>query len=97
MPNEQKNLLIEQYLNNISSQVNSDYPQLIDDEKLKRAKEMFSNSSDDYDIIIKQINSIIENMIKDRKMILEFAKHRENLSQFTLDLGNDKNGLYLSQ
>ncbi|MDO5569161.1 MAG: endo-1,4-beta-xylanase [bacterium] len=99
MPNDNRNDLIIRYLDDISIQVNNNYPYLIDDEKLKKAKAMFLQSSDDFETIINQINSIIEQMIEDRKMIVENSKARnsDELSQFTLDLGTEKNGLYLSQ
>ncbi len=99
MSNEQRNILIEQYLDKVSKQINSNYSQLIDNEKLKKAKEVFSSSPNDYETIIKQINSIIGQMIEDRKMIMENIQPRsvEDLSKFTLDLSTDKNGLYLSQ
>lgn len=99
MSNEQKNM-VEQYLYDIAKQVNSNYPNLIDDDKLQRAKRIFINSNSDYEEVVKQINSIIEAMIKDREFILNNIEKRhaeDELSDFALDVDSKNNGLYLSQ
>ena len=64
MSMEEKNQYIEQYIKNISSQVNSQYgKELIDEDKISRAMNMFKNSSEDLETeIIPKINQ--QNLIK---------------------------------
>lgn len=67
MTEELKNQNIEDYLNKIAEE----YPQLIDDEKLKKAKDMFLNRSESYDEIIEEINKIIKDMIEKENQRIE--------------------------
>ena len=103
---EEKNLFIENYINNITKQVNEQYNTvLIDDDKIARGIAMFSNSNMDLEKeIIPQINEIIKNIIEDyleslKKMQQMIKKSQdEQLGEIsTLDLNTDGNGIYLSQ
>ena len=102
---EQKNKIIEDYIINISKQVNSQYNGLIDDDKISKAIEMFKDSNDDLETeIIPKINELVQEVIDN---YLGFKKHIEEVmrtseqEQFdelaTLDLNTDKNGIFLSQ
>ena len=102
---EQKNKIIEDYIINISKQVNSQYNGLIDDDKISRAIEMFKDSNDDLETeIIPKINElvqeVIDNYLEFKKQIEEVMRTSEQ-EQFdelaTLDLNTDKNGVFLSQ
>lgn len=102
---EQKNKIIEDYIINISTQVNSQYNGLIDDDKISRAIEMFKDSNDDLETeIIPKINElvqeVIDNYLEFKKQIEEVMRTSEQ-EQFdelaTLDLNTDKNGVFLSQ
>ena len=102
---EQKNQLIEQYINELVLSINSKYAGLITDEKKKKAIEMFKNSNGDLKSeIIPKINEIANQMIED------FVKFQNHLAKFTrnnqlgksrelasLQLNTSKNGIYLSQ
>ena len=102
---EQKNQLIEQYINELVLSINSKYVGLITDEKKKKAVEMFKNSNGDLKSeIIPKINEIANQMIED------FVKFQNHLAKFTgnnqlgksrelasLQLNTSKNGIYLSQ
>lgn len=102
---EQKNQLIEQYINELLLSINSKYVGLITDEKKKKAIEMFKNSNGDLKSeIIPKINEIANQMIED------FVKFQNHLAKFTennqlgksrelasLQLNTSKNGIYLSQ
>ncbi len=104
---EEKNQHIIEYINNVAKSVNESIPDFIDDDKIKRAIEMFSNRDEDIPTIEKEIHDLVEKMLQEKlerdamyeKMIVENIQqiNEEDLRQFTLDLGNDKNGLYLSQ
>lgn len=106
MDMNQKNKMIEEYIINISKQVNNQYgKELIDEDKITNAIEMFKNSSDDLETeIIPKINQLAQKIIDD---FIEFQKHieemmrkrqEEQLSELaTLDLNTDKNGIFLSQ
>lgn len=102
---EQKNQLIEQYINELVVSINSKYVGLITDEKKKKAIEIFKNSNGNLKSeIIPKINEIANQMIED------FVKFQNHLSKFTennqlgksrelasLQLNTSKNGIYLSQ
>lgn len=102
---EQKNQLIEQYINELVVSINSKYVGLITDEKKKKAIEMFKNSNGNLKSeIIPKINEIANQMIED------FVKFQNHLSKFaennqlgksrelaSLQLNTSKNGIYLSQ
>lgn len=102
---EQKNQLIEQYINDLVLSINSKYVGLIDDEKKKRAVEMFKDSNDDLKSeIIPKINEfanqMIENFIKFQRRLAEFTgnEQHKNLGELaSLQLNTNKNGIYLSQ
>ena len=75
---EQKNQLIEQYINDLVLSINSKYVGLIDDENKKKAVEMFKDSNDDLksEIIPKVnefANQMIENFIKFQRRLAEFT------------------------
>ena len=105
MNSEQKNQLIEQYINELVLSINSKYVGLITDEKKKKAIEMFKNSNGDLKSeIIPKVNEIANQMIED------FVKFQNHLAKFTennqlgksrelasLQLNTSKNGIYLSQ
>lgn len=102
---EQKNQLIEQYINELVLSINSKYVGLITDEKKKKAIEMFKDSNGDLKSeIIPKINEIANQMIED------FVMFQNHLAKFTgnnqlwksrelasLQLNTSKNGIYLSQ
>ena len=103
---EEKNQYIEQYIKNISTQVNSQYgKELIDNDKISRAINMFKDSSEDLETeIIPKINElvqqVIDNYIEFQKQLEEMMRmqQEEQLQELaTLDLDTEKDGIYLSQ
>lgn len=102
---EEKNKIIEEYIYNISDEINKNYPGLMDEDKISRAIDMFKNSSKDFETEIKpEIKRLSEKVIEDylefQKKIMEMMqKHQEEQIEelATLDLNTDKNGIYLSQ
>ena len=106
MTMEEKNQYIEQYINNISLQVNNQYgKELIDKDKFDRALTMFKDSSDDLETeIIPKINQLAQQIIDDfiefQRKLQEMMRKRqeEQLSELaTLELNTEKDGIYLSQ
>lgn len=106
MSMEEKNQYIEQYINNISLQVNNQYgKELIDKDKIDRALTMFKDSSDDLETeIIPKINQLAQQIIADfiefQRQLEEMMRKRqeEQLSELaTLELNTEKDGIYLSQ
>lgn len=106
MTMEEKNQYIEQYINNISLQVNNQYgKELIDKDKIDRALTMFKDSSDDLETeIIPKINQLAQQIIDDfiefQRKLQEMMRKRqeEQLSELaTLELNTEKDGIYLSQ
>ena len=62
---EEKNQYIEQYIKNISLQINSQYgKELIDEDKISRALTMFKDSSDDLETkIIPRIREALQQVL----------------------------------
>lgn len=104
MKMEEKNKIVEEYIYNISDEINKKYPGLMDSDKISRAIDMFKNSSKDFETEIKlEIERLAEKVIEDylefQKKIMELMqKHQEEQMEelATLDLNTDKNGIYLS-
>ena len=103
---EDKNQNIEQYIRNISAQVNSQYGRrLIDDSKVSRAIDLFRNSPDDLEAeIIPRINELVQQVINDfleqQKKLEEIEKmdasESFNPDQLDTKLKTDSQGVYLS-
>lgn len=86
MDMNQKNKMIEDYIINISNQVNSQYNGLIDEDKVSRAIEMFSNSSDDFETeIIPKIDKLAQEVIDN------YLKRQEENQRRTMLENIDKN------
>ena len=77
---EEKNQYIEQYIKIISTQVNSQYgKELIDDNKISRAMDLFKDSPDDLETeIIPRINELVQQVIND---YLEHQKKLEEIAK----------------
>lgn len=78
MSMEEKNVLVEKYLNDIAKQINDKYPNLINDDKLKKAKEMFLDKPEDYEQIIEEINKKVQEMIEKQQ---EYQKYLKRMHQ----------------
>jgi len=79
---EEKNILVEKYLNDISEQINDKYPNLVNDDKLKKAKAMFLNRSEDYEQIVEEINQKVQEMKENyNKGKEEQQKYLEEMSK----------------
>ena len=71
----EKNQAITNYITNISKQLNEQYKGIMPDEKIQEAIEMFQNSSENLEDIIKKINELTEQVIKN---YIEESKKRCN-------------------
>ena len=106
MTTEEKNKYIEEYTRNLSKNINSQYKTpLIDEDKILRVVKMYKDSDRDLEKeIIPEIDKLAEQLLKD------FLEFQERLGEMmknapeepmqetaTLDLGTEKNGLYLNQ
>ena len=60
----EKNKKISEYIVNISSRMNEQYNGIMNDEKIQRAIDMFSNSDLPYEEIVEQINKLASQAIK---------------------------------
>lgn len=60
----EKNKKISEYIVNISSRMNEQYNGIMNDEKIQRAIDMFSNSDLPYEEIVEQINKLASQVIK---------------------------------
>lgn len=87
MSMEEKNQYIEQYIKNISLQVNSKYgKELIDEDKISRALTMFKDSSDDLETeIIPKINQLAQQVIED---YLEQQRQLEEMMRKQQEINN---------
>lgn len=102
---DEKNKIIEEYILNISHQVNSQYNNIIDDDKISKAIDMFKDSDEDLETeIIPKINKLVQEIIDNycefKEQLEEIMKlnQQEQFDELaTLDLYTDKNGIFLSQ
>lgn len=100
MSMEEKNQYIEQYINNISLQINNQYgKELIDRDKINRALNMFKDSSDDLETeIIPKINQlakqVIEDYLEQQRQIEEMMKRQQVLNNLINDKINEVNAKY---
>lgn len=60
---EEKNKMIENYIMNISEQINKQYNGLMTEERITRAIEMFKDSESSYEEIVAQINTLAESVV----------------------------------
>lgn len=72
---KEKNEIIKNYIMNLSKQINSQYNGLIDDDKVSRVIQMFSNSLDDLElVIIPKINALAQEVIDNYLKLKEERK-----------------------
>src|SRR5574344_2275372 len=77
---EEKNILVEQFIEQKAKQINDIYPNLVNDDKLKKAKGMFLNRTEDYEQIVEEINKLAEKILEEhKKNIEEYFKQKETL------------------
>ena len=101
---EEKNQMIENYIIAVSNQINSKYPELIDDDKTSEVIDRFINSSKDFESEIKPevemlAKQAIDEYLKFKKQIEKImkCKEQERFGELaTLNLNTDKNGIFLS-
>lgn len=80
MEMEQKNKLINQYITELGTELNSKYPGIVNSEKINEAINMFTNSDMSLEEIKEQINELIKELIKNYK-----NKEIKNESHFDLN------------
>ena len=86
----QKNKMIEDYIINISNQVNSQYNRLIDEDKISRAIEMFSNSNDDFETeIIPKIDKLAQEVIDNYLKKQEENQRRTMLENINKNINSE--------
>ena len=100
----EKNQMVEDYIYNVANKINSQYKDLIDDEKIHQAIGMFTDSDLDFETeIVPQIDALADQVVKEYLDFMAKIASMMNGVQprddemATLDLGNTANGLYLSQ
>ena len=87
---DQKNKMIEDYINNISNQVNSRYDGLIDNDKISRALMMFKDSSDDLETeIIPKINELVQEVITNYLKAKEKEQKSRMLKNIEKNINSD--------
>lgn len=86
----QKNKMIEDYIISISNKVNSQYNRLIDEDKISRAIEMFSNSNDDFETeIIPKIDKLAQEVIDNYLKKQEENQRRTMLENIDKNINSD--------
>ena len=96
---EEKNQYIDQYIKNISLQVNNQYgKELIDKDKIDRALTMFKDSSDDLETeIIPKINQLAQQVIEDyleQRQMEEMMKKQQEINNLINQKINELNEKY---
>lgn len=67
MSMEEKNLQIQNYINQLAVNVNKDYPELLNKDRIDRAIQMYKDSDKELDDIYKEIDSIMKQLIEQRQ------------------------------
>lgn len=60
---EQKNILVEQYIRNVAYNLNQQYPNIVDEDKISKAINMFKDSNEEFDEIKKKIDDLVIELI----------------------------------
>ena len=60
----EKNQMIKNYITQVASQINEQYQGLIDDDKINKAMGMFTDSTEEYDVIVQRINELVNQVIQ---------------------------------
>lgn len=71
---KEKNNEVNKYIDNISRYLNWKYPNILSDDKISRAKEMFNNSDEDIDLIKSKIDILMTQTIEEYVTIKEKQK-----------------------
>ena len=66
MSMEEKNLQIQNYINQLAVNVNKDYPELLNKDRIDRAIQIYKDSNKELDDIYKEIDSIMKQLIEQR-------------------------------
>lgn len=67
MSMEEKNLHIQNYINQLAVNVNKDYPELLNKDRIDRAIQIYKDSNKELDDIYKEIDSIMKQLIEQRQ------------------------------
>lgn len=87
---DEKNRIIENYIKNISNQINEKYNGLIDDNKISRAILMFKNSNDDLEtIIIPKINDLAQQVIDNYLRLKEEEQRNMMITNIDKNINSD--------
>lgn len=73
---DEKYIEINTYIDNLATYLNQEYPNILSDEQISRAKTMFNGSSENIDSIKSQIDDLT------RQTIEEYVKRKEKQQKF---------------
>ena len=73
---DEKYIEINTYIDNLATYLNQEYPNILSDEQISRAKTMFNSSSENIDSIKSQIDDLT------RQTIEEYVKRKEKQQKF---------------
>lgn len=73
---DEKYIEINTYIDNLATYLNQEYPNVLSDEQISRAKTMFNGSSENIDSIKSQIDDLA------RQTIEEYVKRKEKQQKF---------------
>lgn len=73
---DEKYIEISTYIDNLATYLNQEYPNILSDEQISRAKTMFNGSSENIDSIKSQIDDLT------RQTIEEYVKRKEKQQKF---------------
>lgn len=104
MPQEQKNELIKQYITQLAIELNTQYPNLFDEAKIKKAYEIFQDSNQSQEEIKRQITILAYQTIKNHQIqhlsstqdSKKFLEIKEAYRKLQALLQTDSNKIYLA-
>lgn len=92
---EQKNIMVEQYIDSLINDINKKYSNLISENMKQRAIEIYTNSDKEYEKIIEELNEMAQQTIKNYLNSIETKK--ELLRKQEIDKLNERNSRTFEQ
>lgn len=90
---EKKQKIIN-YIHSTTKQINKEYPNIFDEDKIKYIIDMFQDSKEEYEDIIKKINELIKKAIQDyllkKELMKKMEKRTYNYNIHTYRSGKEK-------
>lgn len=86
MTMQEKDRKIKEYIINISNKLNAQYNNILSNDRIKRAIEMFSNSDKEYEEVIQEISTLVKSSVEE---YIKYKKEIEKLESQIITVEKD--------